>query len=163
MENLCLYGFPNEEWKVNLPVEKIPPELPEPALGINFARDGMQKVDWLSLVAAHSDAWLSGIAFYYGGEFGFNKSDRERLFNMINELPSILEVVTDAAKKQVEEKSSVSNHSGSKSNSSLILQARSPHVKETRALEPEVVEEAMEEDDEDVLCNILCGGYAFYC
>jgi len=25
-----------------LPAEEVPPELPEPALGINFARDGMQ-------------------------------------------------------------------------------------------------------------------------
>ncbi|CAA7059024.1 unnamed protein product [Microthlaspi erraticum] len=57
-ENLCLYGFPNEVWEVNLPAEEVPPELPEPALGINFARDGMQEKDWLSLVAVHSDAWL---------------------------------------------------------------------------------------------------------
>ena len=39
-ENLCLYGLPNEDWEVNLPAEEVPPELPEPALGINFARDG---------------------------------------------------------------------------------------------------------------------------
>ncbi|CAF2367922.1 unnamed protein product [Brassica napus] len=42
-DNLCLYGFPNEVWEVNLPAEEVPPELPEPALGINFARDGMQE------------------------------------------------------------------------------------------------------------------------
>lgn len=36
---------------------------------------------------------------------------------MINELPTIFEVVTGTAKKQVKEKSSVSNHSGSKSKS----------------------------------------------
>jgi hypothetical protein len=36
---------------------------------------------------------------------------------MINELPSIFEVVTGAAKKQVKEKSSVLNNSGSKSKS----------------------------------------------
>lgn len=29
-------------WEVTLPAEEVPPELPEPALGINFARDGMQ-------------------------------------------------------------------------------------------------------------------------
>ncbi|KAL1551719.1 PHD finger protein ALFIN-LIKE 4-like isoform X2 [Salvia divinorum] len=57
-ENLCLYRFPCEQWEVNLPAEEVPPELPEPALGINFARDGMQEKDWLSLVAVHSDAWL---------------------------------------------------------------------------------------------------------
>lgn len=37
---------------------------------------------------------------------------------MINELPTIFEVVTGTAKKEVKEKSSVSNHSGGKSKSS---------------------------------------------
>lgn len=75
-ENLCLYGYPNEQWEVNLPAEEVPPELPEPALGINFARDGMQEKDWLSLVAVHSDAWLLSVAFYFGARFGFDKADR---------------------------------------------------------------------------------------
>ncbi|KAK4377128.1 hypothetical protein RND71_003424 [Anisodus tanguticus] len=75
-ENLCLYGLPNETWEVNLPVEEVPPELPEPALGINFARDGMQEKDWLSLVAVHSDSWLLSVAFYFGARFGFGKSER---------------------------------------------------------------------------------------
>ncbi|KAL9274671.1 PHD finger protein ALFIN-LIKE 4-like protein, partial [Drosera capensis] len=75
-ENLCLYGLPNEQWEVNLPAEEVPPELPEPALGINFARDGMQTKDWLSLVAVHSDVWLLSVAFYFGSRFGFNRSDR---------------------------------------------------------------------------------------
>jgi Alfin len=34
-------GNSDGTWKVGLPVEEVPPELPEPALGINFARDGM--------------------------------------------------------------------------------------------------------------------------
>ncbi|KAM7271008.1 hypothetical protein ACFE04_030222 [Oxalis oulophora] len=38
-ENLCLYGFLSEQWEVNLPAEEVQPELPEPVLGINFARD----------------------------------------------------------------------------------------------------------------------------
>ena len=41
-ENLCLYGLPDGNWAVDLPAEEVPPEIPEPALGINFARDGMQ-------------------------------------------------------------------------------------------------------------------------
>lgn len=61
---------------MNLPAEEVPPELPEPALGINFARDGMQEKDWLSLVAVHSDAWLLSVAFYFGARFGFDKADR---------------------------------------------------------------------------------------
>lgn len=79
-ENLCLYGYPNEQWEVNLPAEEVPPELPEPALGINFARDGMQSKDWLSLVAVHSDAWLLSVAFYFGARFGFDKTDRYLIF-----------------------------------------------------------------------------------
>lgn len=75
-ENLCLYGHPNEHWEVNLPAEEVPPELPEPVLGINFARDGMAEKDWLSLVAVHSDAWLLAVAFFFGARFGFDKADR---------------------------------------------------------------------------------------
>ncbi|KAM0969873.1 hypothetical protein FF1_018070 [Malus domestica] len=111
MVNLCLYGFPNEEWEVNLPAEEVPPELPEPALGINFARDGMQERDWLSLVAVHSDAWLLSVALYFGARFGFDNTERERLFNMMNDLPSIFEVMAVIAKRQSKEKSSVSNNS----------------------------------------------------
>ena len=36
--------------------------------GINFARDGMVRKDWLALVAVHSDAWLISVAFYYGAK-----------------------------------------------------------------------------------------------
>ena len=88
-ENLCLYGeqlgrdfvccpappasacfFSCEgtrdgNWSVELPVEEVPPELPEPCLGINFARDGMQRRDWLALVAVHSDSWLMAVAYFY--------------------------------------------------------------------------------------------------
>ncbi|XP_015885988.3 PHD finger protein Alfin1 [Ziziphus jujuba] len=70
-ENLYLYGLLNETWEVNLPVEELSPEFPEPTLGINHTRDGMQKKDWLSLVAVHSDSWLLAVAFYLGSHFGF--------------------------------------------------------------------------------------------
>ncbi|KAM0017698.1 hypothetical protein Hdeb2414_s0027g00691011 [Helianthus debilis subsp. tardiflorus] len=121
-ENLCLYGLPNEQWEVTLPAEEVPPELPEPALGINFARDGMPEKDWLALVAVHGDAWLLAVAFYFGARFGFDKADRKRLFNMINDLPTIFEVVSGVAKKQVKDKSTVSNSSSkSKSNSKVLV------------------------------------------
>ncbi|KAJ3675342.1 hypothetical protein LUZ60_004384 [Juncus effusus] len=93
-ENLCLYGHKDGSWEVNLPAEEVPPELPEPALGINFARDGMKENDWLALVAVHSDAWLLSLSFYFGARFGFDKDNRKQLFNMINGLPTIYEVVT---------------------------------------------------------------------
>lgn len=72
-ENLCLYGHPNDTWEVTLPAEEVPPELPEPALGINFARDGMNRKDWLSLVAVHSDSWLLSAAFYLGARLNRNE------------------------------------------------------------------------------------------
>ncbi|KAG0450263.1 hypothetical protein HPP92_026981 [Vanilla planifolia] len=106
-ENLCLYGHPNNTWEATLPAEEVPPELPEPALGINFARDGMNRRDWLSLVAVHSDSWLLSVAFYLGARF--NGNDRKRLFSMINDLPTVFETVTD--RKLAREKSD----SGSKS------------------------------------------------
>ncbi|XP_073137942.1 PHD finger protein ALFIN-LIKE 5-like [Henckelia pumila] len=155
-ENLCLYGFPSEQWEVNLPAEEVPPELPEPALGINFARDGMQEKDWLSLVAVHSDAWLLAVAFYFGARFGFDKSDRKRLFNMINELPTVFEVVTGAAKKQQREKSSVSNHSSNKSKSNSKMRASDAPDKVLK-LQTKEEEEELDEEEEDEHGDTLCG------
>lgn len=79
-DNLCLYGHPDENWQVDLPADEVPPELPEPALGINFARDGMKRSDWLALVAVHSDAWLLAVSFYFGARCGFDKESRYQLF-----------------------------------------------------------------------------------
>ncbi|KAK4372838.1 hypothetical protein RND71_008222 [Anisodus tanguticus] len=155
-ENLCLYGFPSEQWEVNLPAEEVPPELPEPALGINFSRDGMQEKDWLTLVAVHGDAWLLSVAFYFGARFGFDKADRKRLFNMINDLPTIYEIVTGAAKKQVKDRSSVSNHSSnkSKSNSKVGKYAKVEVKDEEDGLNEE------EEEHGDTLCGACGENYA---
>ncbi|XP_031110408.1 PHD finger protein ALFIN-LIKE 4-like [Ipomoea triloba] len=155
-ENLCLYGFPSELWEVNLPAEEVPPELPEPALGINFARDGMQEKDWLALVAVHSDAWLLSVAFYFGARFGFDKADRKRLFNMINDLPTIFEVVTGAAKKQVKEKSSVTNNSSNKS------KPNPKSVKYSKVQTKDEDDGFDEEEDEhgDTLCGACGENYA---
>ncbi|KAI3742767.1 hypothetical protein L1987_60462 [Smallanthus sonchifolius] len=38
---------------VSPPSETVRPELPEPTLGINFARDSMSRRDWLFLIAVH--------------------------------------------------------------------------------------------------------------
>ncbi|KAF4365841.1 hypothetical protein CsatB_006325 [Cannabis sativa] len=153
-ENLCLYGFPSEQWEVNLPAEEVPPELPEPALGINFARDGMQEKDWLSLVAVHSDAWLLSVAFYFGARFGFDKADRKRLFGLINELPTIFEVVTGVVKKQVKDKSSNSNHGSNKSKSNS---KRSSESSAKAMLMPkDEDEEGLDMDNEDEEGETLC-------
>ncbi|XP_076885730.1 PHD finger protein ALFIN-LIKE 4-like [Bidens hawaiensis] len=156
-ENLCLYGFPNEHWEVNLPAEEVPPELPEPALGINFARDGMQEKDWLSLVAVHSDAWLLTVSFYFGARFGFDKSDRKRLFNMINDLPTIYEIVNGSTKNNPKDKSSVSNHSTTKSKSNS-----KPPPPEEEGLDDEDEDEGEEDDDEhgETLCGSCGENYA---
>ena len=73
VENLCRYELRNESWEVNLRAQKVSPELLEPTLGINFARDGIQEKKWLYMVVVHSDAWLLYVAFYLGARFGFNK------------------------------------------------------------------------------------------
>ena len=72
----------------------MPPELPEPSLGINFARDGMQRLDWLRLVAVHSDAWLMAVAFYRATRL--NKSEKAKLFELMNDYPSVHEVLHGA-------------------------------------------------------------------
>lgn len=63
---LCPTGDPDGTWNVDLPTNDLPPEFPEPCLGINFARDGMSRDNWLAFVAVHCDVWLLSIAFFYG-------------------------------------------------------------------------------------------------
>ncbi|KAK8551528.1 hypothetical protein V6N12_040164 [Hibiscus sabdariffa] len=155
-ENLCLYGLPNETWEVNLPVEEVPPELPEPALGINFARDGMQEKDWLSLVAVHSDSWLLSVAFYFGARFGFGKNERKRLFLMINDLPSIFEVVTGNAKPSKDQ--SANHNSSGKSKSSAKSRQSEPQSKMVKVSQPSKDEdESGEEEEEDDEQGATCG------
>ncbi|KAK8933457.1 PHD finger protein ALFIN-LIKE 8 [Platanthera zijinensis] len=158
-ENLCLYGLPTETWEVNLPAEEVPPELPEPALGINFARDGMDEKDWLSLVAVHSDAWLLAVAFYFGARFGFDKEARKRLFSMINSLPTIFEVVTGTVKSQSKEKTPNGNSKISKSAPKTTLKQLSQHSQTNPPTLSKVDDGSGEEDeeDEDEHGSTLCG------
>ncbi|XP_022948759.1 PHD finger protein ALFIN-LIKE 1-like [Cucurbita moschata] len=144
-ENLCLYGHPNETWEVVLPVEEVPPELPEPALGINFARDGMNRKDWLSLVAVHSDSWLLSVAFYLGSRL--KQNERKRLFSLMNDLPTVFEVVTEW--KPVKEKPSVD--SGSRSQGSA-KRSNDGQVKS----HPKLAKQSIEEDV-DEHSKTLCG------
>ncbi|KAL3500790.1 hypothetical protein ACH5RR_039883 [Cinchona calisaya] len=160
-ENLCLCGLPDEHWEVSLAAEEVPPELPEPALGINFACDGMQEEDWLSLVAEHSDAWLLAFAFYFGARFGFDNADWKLHFNMINSLPTVFEVMTGLAKKQSKEKSSVSNHSSNKSKANSTIPEHGPDSqgKYSRGVpkdEEDGLDEQEDEDHGDTLCG-ACG------
>ncbi|XP_047341575.1 PHD finger protein Alfin1-like isoform X2 [Impatiens glandulifera] len=156
---MCLYGLPNETWEVNLPVEEVPPELPEPALGINFARDGMQEKEWLSLVAVHSDSWLLAVAFYFGARFGFGKSQRKRLFQMINELPTVFEVVTGNDKRP-RDQSGVHNNSN-KSKSSGKSKQTEHQTKGVKISTPAYEEEESEDDEQGAtLCGACGDNYA---
>ncbi|PKA55625.1 PHD finger protein ALFIN-LIKE 5 [Apostasia shenzhenica] len=159
-ENLCLYGFPNEQWEVNLPAEEVPPELPEPALGINFARDGMQAKDWVSLVAVHSDAWLISVAFYFGARFGFDRAERKRLFDLINDLPTVYEVVS--GKQHM--RTSGANRSINKNKLNSKLQALEPSATKYRKVlnqieleEDDDDDDNAEEEEEDEHADALCG------
>ncbi|TXG53552.1 hypothetical protein EZV62_018808 [Acer yangbiense] len=152
-ENLCLYGLPNETWEVNLPVEEVPPELPEPALGINFARDGMQEKDWLSLVAVHSDSWLLAVAFYFGARFGFGKNERKKLFQMINELPTIFEVVTGTVKQPKDQSAS-----GKSKSSGKVSRPSEPQPKAVKmSPPPKEDDDSGEEEEEDDEQGATCG------
>ncbi|KAG6535072.1 hypothetical protein ZIOFF_000026 [Zingiber officinale] len=131
--------------------EEVPPELPEPALGINFARDGMQEKDWLSLVAVHSDAWLLAVAFYFGARFGFDKLQRKRLFGMINDLPSIYEVVSSRNKKTV-----FSSWIYLFFHALLLQRVSEPQAKFPKAQFKEEDDE-LDEEEEDEHGDTLCG------
>ncbi|XP_015089207.1 PHD finger protein ALFIN-LIKE 2-like isoform X2 [Solanum pennellii] len=150
-ENLCLYGHPNETWEVNLPADEVPPELPEPALGINFARDGMNRIDWLSLVAVHSDCWLLSVAYFFGARL--NKNERKRLHSLINDLPTVFEVI--AERRPIKDKPSADN--GSKSRGS-IQRTSDVQSKSTGKLADESCDEDEEEHGE-TLCGCCDGHY----
>ncbi|GMI78600.1 alfin-like 6 [Hibiscus trionum] len=155
-ENLCLYGLPNETWEVNLPVEEVPPEIPEPVLGINFARDGMQEKDWISLVAVHSDSWLLAVAFYFGARFAFGKNERKRLFRMISELPTIFEVVTGNVKQPKDQYANHNSSSKSKSSAKVSRQSES-ESKVVKMSPPPKDQEESGEDEEDEEQGATCG------
>ncbi|KAH7432662.1 hypothetical protein KP509_07G032800 [Ceratopteris richardii] len=149
-ENLCLYAYPKGTWEVTLPAEEVPPELPEPALGINFARDGMEHRDWVSLIAVHSDSWLYAVAFFYCARF--NKQERKRLFGMINELPTVYEVVS--GRKSIKEKPIATN--GASKVKPSIKKDKPPKQAPPPKEEDESYQD--EEDEENETFCGICGG-----
>lgn len=58
---------------------------------------GMEKKDWLALCAVHSDAWLMSVLFFYAARF--NDAGRAELFSLINQHPTVYEVVTGRVNK----------------------------------------------------------------
>lgn len=157
-ENFCLVGYPSGRWSVTLPEEQVPSEIPEPALGINFARDGMRAKEWLALVAAHSEGWLFSVAFYFAARFGFDKTERKTLFNMINELPTVFEIVTAAAKKQLKERISLLDLSRCKLKPTSESKKRAPveyHRGRSMDLDPNCAEDGQEDEEEHG--TTMCG------
>ncbi|KAL2337076.1 hypothetical protein Fmac_011522 [Flemingia macrophylla] len=110
-EALCLYGLSDKTWQVTLPEEKVPTDFPEPTLGINFGKVGIDRKNWFYLVAIHSDSWLLAVAFLNG--CCLNRNQRKRLFNLINGLPTVAEVVAEW-KPDDEDNSTVDSSSNSR-------------------------------------------------
>ena len=74
-----------------MPPEQVPSELPEPCLGINFALDGMKRRDWLAMIAVHSDCWLMAVTSFNCARF--SREARKSVFDRINDLPTIYDVI----------------------------------------------------------------------
>ncbi|MBA0835781.1 hypothetical protein Goarm_008040 [Gossypium armourianum] len=75
---------------------------------------------------------------------------------MINDLPTVFEVVTGAAKKQTKEKSLVSNHSGSKSKSNS-KRGSEPLPKYSKAVPSKDEDDDGLEEEEEEHGETLCG------
>ncbi|KAM3380055.1 PHD finger protein ALFIN-LIKE 4 isoform X2 [Capsicum galapagoense] len=148
-ENLCLYGLPNGQWEVKLPAEDLPPSLPDPVVGINFARDGMPQKEWLSFIAYHCDAWLLSVAFHASGRFGFDKADREKLFDMINDFPTIHNLMTDDPETQQKEQPTVTDQRKNKSKPNPSKRASESQGKLTK-LQKKYEEEEEDDNGEDI-------------
>ncbi|KAF8765836.1 hypothetical protein HU200_008350 [Digitaria exilis] len=89
MPVMYLFGNKDGSWEVKPPETYVPHSEPEPAVGINKARDSMKRHKWLQEVARHSDAWLISISFYFGSFL--TAEQRKDLFTMINSLPTVQE------------------------------------------------------------------------
>lgn len=78
---------------------------------------------------------------------------------MINELPTIFEVVTGTVKKQTKEKPSVTNHNGNKSKPNAKVQRVSESQTKVPKLQPPHKEEddTLDEEDEEEHGDTLCG------
>ncbi|KAG2329795.1 hypothetical protein Bca52824_000975 [Brassica carinata] len=136
---LCSIGMPviKEAERYNCQVlcmnRRIIMIRPKLALGINFTRDGMAEENWISLIAVHSDSWLISVAFYFGARFSFDKNERMRLFQMINDLPTIYEVVTGKANQS---KDQSGNSGRSKSSGVKARQSESQTNKASKSSPP---------------------------
>uniref|UniRef100_A0A0D9UX07 PHD finger protein ALFIN-LIKE n=1 Tax=Leersia perrieri TaxID=77586 RepID=A0A0D9UX07_9ORYZ len=105
LDGMCLYGNSDGTWELAPLPEMVPPDLPEPVLGVNHQRGALQVNDWIAILACHCDSWLLAVAFFHGARLDCD--GRVRLFDMINDLPTVYEVVFGA--KQSRKRSSMDN------------------------------------------------------
>ncbi|KAF3341130.1 PHD finger protein ALFIN-LIKE 8-like protein [Carex littledalei] len=120
-ENLCLFGLPDGTWKVNVPPDEAPPDMPEPVTGINFCRrGGMEEKQWRSFIAEHSDVWLLALTFYLGADSGLSQESRKVLFEMMSDLPTMYEVVTGVDNEPTNERTPNNSSESNKSPSQPV-------------------------------------------
>ncbi|KAG2334576.1 hypothetical protein Bca52824_005756 [Brassica carinata] len=157
--NLCLYGYPDGTWDVREPGVLLPPNLPEPAVGINFARDGMRAIVWLTLVAVHSDSWLRSLASFFGA--GLSRDDsRESLFERINDIPTLAEKVKEYYPGQMridtritplQEMENLCSYGHPNGTWEVNLPAEAEEVP------PELPEPALESTSQEIVCSVMIG------
>ncbi|KAF3680290.1 hypothetical protein FXO38_02375 [Capsicum annuum] len=123
------YNVTDGNWEIKLSSD-VAEELPYSRI-YKLPKQLTDKNAWLAQVAADSDTWLFSVTFYLCSIYSWMALWRERLFDKMNALPTVselvkdnhknLEVATENAKKRVKDKSTVSYHSSknSKSNSEV--------------------------------------------
>ncbi|KAG0477595.1 hypothetical protein HPP92_012314 [Vanilla planifolia] len=114
---------------------------------------------WLQFIVMHG---FLAVAFYFGARFGFDKEARRRLFTMINNLPTIYEVVTGTVKKQSKEKTPNSSSRSNKSTTKSQLQSKASKAPPQKDYDESGEEEEEEDDDEhgSTLCGACGDNYA---
>lgn len=95
---LCLFAHDDGRWTVDEPSPQVPPDLPEPVLGINLVLPAMHEANWLDFLAAHSEAWLLSTAMFRAAQCRppCGKDERRALFHAINGGPSLVDEVRRA-------------------------------------------------------------------
>ncbi|KAI9118498.1 hypothetical protein K1719_010830 [Acacia pycnantha] len=92
---LGLFGDTSGLWRVGLRDVNVPPGLPQPVWGINLLRDLVPFMTWISWVARYSDVWLGSLASFEAANIGLHQVDRQKLNDMIGELPTLADIVDD--------------------------------------------------------------------
>ncbi|PHT54797.1 hypothetical protein CQW23_03283 [Capsicum baccatum] len=130
---LGLYAYPDGNWEIKLS-SAVAEELPYSRI-YKLPKQLTDKNAWLAQVAADSDTWLFSVTFFLCSIYSWMAPWRERLFDKMNALPTVselvkdnhknLEVATENAKKRVKDKSTVSYHSSKNSKSNSEVQGKS--------------------------------------